>query len=76
MEFKGHQNKGDKIIALNKELKKLASTENLQFINLYSHFVDKEGKLPLDYTHDGLHLNGAAYIKWAEFIKSEGFLND
>lgn len=76
MEFKGHQNKGDRIIALNKELKKLASTENLQFIDLYSHFADKDGKLPLDYTHDGLHLNGAAYIKWAKFLKSEGFLND
>lgn len=76
MEFKGHQNKGDKIIALNKGLKELATSKGLQFVDLYSHFVDKEGKLPLDYTHDGLHLNGAAYIKWANFLKSEGFLND
>ena len=75
MEYKGHQNKGDKILALNKGLKDLAATKKAQFVDLYTHFADNEGKLPLDYTHDGLHLNGAAYIKWAKFLTDEGFLN-
>lgn len=74
MEYKGHQNKGEQITAFNTGLKELADSHKLQFVDLYNHFVNEDGKLPLDYTHDGLHLNGAAYLKWANFLRSEGFI--
>lgn len=76
MEYKGHQNKEEFILAFNTGLKKLANDKGVYFVDLYNHFANSDKKLPLAYTHDGLHLNGAAYLKWANFLKSEGFLND
>ncbi|MEE4177169.1 MAG: GDSL-type esterase/lipase family protein [Bacteroides sp.] len=67
--FTGHQNKDDKIRAVNAGIASLAIEFGLTFIDLYPKFQDAEGKLDTLYTNDGLHLLGAGYVKWAEILK-------
>jgi lysophospholipase L1-like esterase len=38
------------------------------WINLYDLFVDSEGNLDKQYTNDGLHLLGPAYLIWRDHI--------
>lgn len=49
------------IIALNKELKKIAEEENITYINLYDDLLDDDGNLDIDYTTDGLHISDDGY---------------
>ena len=67
--FSGHQNKDDKIRAVNAGIASLAIEYGLTFIDLYPLFLDAEGKLDARYTNDGLHLIGPGYVKWAEILK-------
>lgn len=57
-----------KVIDLNKELQKLASQYNYKYIDIHSHLVDTQQQLGADFTSDGLHLNGKAYLIWKEAI--------
>jgi lysophospholipase L1-like esterase len=66
--FAGHTNKGNSIIKLNASLVKGAETSGYTFVNLFSAFCNKDGKLRADYTNDGLHLRGAGYMLWAHLI--------
>jgi beta-mannosidase len=48
----------------------LAEKEGATYIDLYSHFIDKQtGKMNTTYTNDGLHLLGKGYLKWVEIVK-------
>lgn len=67
-EFRNHQNKTQHILAVNKALQEICKTERLQYIDLYNQFTDSEGKLDVQYTNDGLHLTGPAYLKWKQVI--------
>ncbi|QCX54269.1 GDSL-type esterase/lipase family protein [Elizabethkingia sp. JS20170427COW] len=67
--FSGATSKGQEIININQQLKNLASQHHYQYIDLYSSFKNKEGKLKEEFTNDGLHLNGEAYVAWGELIK-------
>lgn len=67
--FSGHQNKDDKVRAVNAGIAQLAIEYGLTFIDLYPRFQNAEGKLDTLYTNDGLHLLGAGYVKWAEILK-------
>lgn len=57
----------------NLELSQLAKEKDTTFIDLYSLMALKDGKLNPDYTFDGLHLSGDAYMIWknelAEYLK-------
>lgn len=55
--------------ALNSELVKLASENNLTYIDLYSKFLDHTGYLPDHYSIDGVHLTGEGYTIWIDEIK-------
>jgi lysophospholipase L1-like esterase len=57
--------------ALNEKIKAFASAKNLTFIDLYSVLQDLDGNLDAAYTLDGVHLNGAAYLKWAAVLNGE-----
>jgi len=57
------------ISEINRQLKTLSRDKKLSFIDLHSKFVNKEGLLPERFTHDGIHLNGEAYLLWREEIK-------
>ena len=67
--FAGHQNKDDKVRAVNAGIAQLAIEFGLTFIDLYPQFQNSEGKLDTLYTNDGLHLLGPGYVKWAEILR-------
>ncbi len=56
------------ISELNSQLQILASEFSYPYIDLLSHFTDAHGQLDAQYTTDGIHLNGAAYQRWAKLI--------
>lgn len=66
--FKNHTNKGKAILALNKKLINLAKMYNQKYIDLYSKFVNEEGKLKEEYTIDGVHLTGKGYLLWKSIL--------
>jgi lysophospholipase L1-like esterase len=66
--FKNHTDKGDSILVLNKELKELAAQKGINYIDLHSKFSNEKGKLKKEFTFDGLHLNGSAYLTWKEIL--------
>ena len=68
--FKGHTSRWRVIPEINKGLVRLAEKEGVTYIDLYSHFVDKQtGKMNAAYINDGLHLLGKGYLKWVEIVK-------
>lgn len=66
---RNHFNKDEHILFINAELKKIAGTEKITLIDLYTPFLDAENKLEKKYTMDGLHLNAAGYKVWASLLK-------
>lgn len=58
-----------KIIQLNTQLQELAQKFSYQYIDLYPAFLDSNNQLDLQYTTDGLHLNGAGYSNWQKNIE-------
>jgi len=54
---------------LNVEIKKLAQVYNDPYIDLAPVFSDPKGRLPANYTIDGLHLTDSGYLLWREQIK-------
>ncbi|MFN4313033.1 MAG: glycerophosphodiester phosphodiesterase family protein [Chitinophagaceae bacterium] len=66
---RNHFNKDANIKTVNEGLKKLAAEENIHLIDTYQHFLDANGKLPKEFTYDGLHLNAAGYTHWASLIR-------
>jgi lysophospholipase L1-like esterase len=59
----------ERIRELNKKIQLMAEKLNVNYLNLYSNFVDETGQLIIDLTDDGLHLNEKAYLKWTDFLK-------
>ena len=53
----------------NRALEQVARRQGGTWINLYPLFVDENGKLKAEYTNDGLHLMGEAYLIWRDAIK-------
>lgn len=68
--FEGHTSKWKMISGINQAVRKVAKSESVTFIDLYSHFVNKEGKLSKLYTNDGLHLMGKGYLLWRDIVKT------
>jgi len=58
-----------KIITLNKQLKDLASELGVRHIDLSPFFIDDKNQLDEQFTADGLHLNGKAYLVWKNAIE-------
>ncbi|WP_286761001.1 GDSL-type esterase/lipase family protein [Salegentibacter sp. UBA1130] len=67
--YKNHYNKDEHILAINKELKNLSKTYDVNFIDIHPHFLDKENRLSRKFTEEGLHLNAHAYKNWAKILK-------
>lgn len=68
--FQGHTSRWKMIPDINVIIKKIAKKEGAKYIDLYSHFVNDEGKMNLKYTNDGLHLLGKGYLLWRDVVKS------
>jgi lysophospholipase L1-like esterase len=73
-EFKRHQNKDANIRSINTGLQKLCAEMRLIYIELYSRFLDNEGKMNRQYTNDGLHINGYGYMLWKQILQEKGYM--
>lgn len=73
-EFKRHQNKTAHILFVNKTLQDYCALLKIEYIDLYSAFLDDEKKLAKKYTNDGLHINGFGYMKWKEILMEKGLM--
>lgn len=60
----------EKILHVNKELRRFAEMKKLSFINLYPLFVNDAEMLNETVTIDGLHLNDNGYVLWQEKLES------
>lgn len=59
-----------KINSLNVLLENSASLKSYTFINLHQRFVLLNGKMNMEYSTDGVHLNEKGYEIWSEIIKN------
>mgnify|MGYP000077384191 FL=1 len=50
-------------------MKKIAKENKLTYVDVYSLFANSSGKMNIQYTNDGLHLLGTAYVMWRDLIK-------
>ena len=73
-QFKNHQNKTEQIAEVNSSLKIICQQRGLQLVDLFTAMSDADGKLDKRYTNDGLHLNGAGYQRWKQFLLENKFL--
>lgn len=49
------------IIEINRKIQKYCQNKNIEYINIYSHLLDKKKNLDLRYTKEGLHINEKGY---------------
>lgn len=52
----------------NKGLESMCQRLGVTFISLYPLFVGENGKMKPEYTNDGLHLMGGAYLIWRDAL--------
>lgn len=53
---------------INARLEPMAGEKGVRWINLYPYFCDADGNLRADFTNDGLHLLGPAYLVWRDIV--------
>jgi lysophospholipase L1-like esterase len=54
----------ERIVAVNAQIKQIASQTGAEYLDLYPLFVDGDGYLRPDLSTDGLHLNANGYLVW------------
>ncbi|MBN8576612.1 MAG: sialate O-acetylesterase [Cytophagales bacterium] len=62
-------NNGTHITTINDQLSRYAARLRYTYVDLYSKFIDAQGRLDARYTFDGLHLNAVGYQRWVEVLK-------
>jgi lysophospholipase L1-like esterase len=67
---KNYVAKGGHITAINDKLKKNEKKLPYQYVDLYTNFLDGNGRMDARYSSDGLHLNPAGYEHWVEVLKN------
>lgn len=67
--YKNHYHKDEHIARVNKGIKDIAENEKVTLIELHDKFLDKNDRLNVKYTEEGLHLNSEGYELWAELLK-------
>ncbi len=68
--------RNDRIDERNELLKKMASDENVYYIELNEVFTDEEGNLPEGYSFDGVHMSGATIQIWKDYLKTHAITPD
>ncbi len=66
--YKGMTGRDQEIRDINARLQPIVEAKGCTWIDLYSHLSDEEGHMKAEYTNDGLHLMGPAYLKWRDVI--------
>lgn len=57
------------VVEANAALERVAKRQGVTWINLFPLMADSEGKLRREFTNDGLHLMGPAYLVWRDAVK-------
>lgn len=57
------------IRAVNKKIKSLSDKFGLVYAHLYPLMADNQQRLKAEYTSDGIHINGNAYLVWKEAVE-------
>jgi lysophospholipase L1-like esterase len=71
---KAFSGKGEHVKTINAQLKKYAEKLKYTYVDLYSTFLDADGRMDSKFTYDGLHLNATGYDHWIEILKKEKYL--
>jgi lysophospholipase L1-like esterase len=71
---KAFREKGEHVKTINTQLKKYGKKRKYTYVDLYSNFLDTDGKMDSKFTYDGLHLNATGYDHWVEILKKEKYL--
>jgi len=66
--FSGHKSNQQKVVVLNRLLKKLARKNKVKLINTHKKFRNRKGLLIKEYTYDGLHLSDQGYKHWTKVL--------
>jgi len=56
------------IRSLNEKLKNLAQQYDLPYLDIHDKLLDADGHLAVNFTADGVHINGAAYQIWKDIV--------
>ena len=56
------------IVSLNKSIQQLAQKEGLTYLDIHQQLLSKDGILKAEFTADGVHINGTAYMIWKEIV--------
>lgn len=64
----------EKIQSLNRQMKEVALTNRINYVELTQVFADEEGELKKEFTTDGIHLKPAAYIEWVKYLRKNKYL--
>jgi lysophospholipase L1-like esterase len=69
-----HYHHDKEIVQVNEAMKDLALKSNIVYVDIYRHFVDKNGRLIKSLTWDGVHLNLKGNTLWAKVLTDRGYL--
>ena len=58
------------VVKFNECLKTYCEEQNITYIDLYTQFVDSEGKLKSEYSFDGVHLTSQGYAVWINELRT------
>ena len=56
------------VLEINKMLEKRLPELGVTWLNVFPLFVDEEGNMRKEFTNDGLHILGSAYLAWRDFL--------
>ena len=56
------------ITSLNKALRKSANKEGVTYLDIHQRLLDNDDVLKAEFTADGVHINGAAYMIWKQLV--------
>jgi len=57
-----------KIVSLNRAIQQLAQQNGLPYLDIHQQLLDKDGVLKAEFTADGVHINGGAYMIWKKMV--------
>jgi len=58
------------VLEINKGIRQIANENQLEYIDLHALLKDNKGQLSAQFTKDGIHINGDAYIIWKKTIEA------
>ena len=72
--FPQHYDKQERVVAVNRLIRRMARQTGATYIDLWPIFVDRQNRLDASLTGDGLHLNAAGYERWVRHLRRAGYL--